>query len=155
MEEADEAEEEADEASEEDEEYEEEDEYEEDEEEYEEDEEEEEPEEEPVPELPTVSISLPRRTSQPVPQASETSSRHTITVPVSQPVTQLRLTQPPPETPIGLREVRPPASRPAPEPEPPAERTRTYTLDEILSEQGIPVKHMPETVDDLIAELTK
>ncbi len=157
MEEADEAPEEdpEDEASEEDEEYEEEDEYEEDEEEYEEDEEEEEPEEEPVPELPTVSISLPRRTSQPVPQASETSSRHTITVPVSQPVTQLRLTQPPPETPIGLREVRTPVSRPAPEPEPPAERTRTYTLDEILSEQGIPVKHMPETVDDLIAELTK
>ncbi len=116
-----------------------------------------EPEKKPfvIPEAPTVSISLPRRTYEPLPQARENSPRHTITVPVSQPDTHLRLTQPPAEPPIGIREIRMPESRPAPQPEPPASRTRTYTLDEILTEQGIPVKHMPETVDDLIAELTK
>ncbi len=116
-----------------------------------------EPEKKPlvIPEAPTVSISLPRRTYEPLPQARENSPRHTITVPVSQPDMHLRLTQPPAEPPIGIREVRMPESRPAPQPEPPASRTRTYTLDEILTEQGIPVKHMPETVDDLIAELTK
>ncbi len=138
------------------------------------------------PEAPAVSISLPHRTSQPLPQASENSSRHTITVPVSQPETQIRLTQPPPEPPIGAREATRPAIAPlrptftqpkpaqpqptytqpqpayvppvqqrTPEPEPPEYQTRSYTLDEILTEQGIPVKHMPETVDDLIAELTK
>ncbi len=161
--------------------------YEEDEEDYEEE-----------PEAPAVSISLPHRTSQPLPQASENSSRHSITVPVSQPETQIRLTQPPPEPPIGVREATrpavaplrptftqpqptytkpepaqpqptytqpaytqpqpayvPPAQQRTPEPEPPEYQTRSYTLDEILTEQGIPVKHMPETVDDLIKELTK
>ncbi len=163
-------------------------EYENDDEDYEEDSEEDYEEES---EAPAVSISLPHRVSQPLPQASENSSRHSITVPVSQPETQIRLTQPPPEPPIGVREATrpaiaplrptftkpqpvqpqpaytkpepaqpqpayvPPAQPQTPEPEPPEYQTRSYTLDEILTEQGIPVKHMPETVDDLIKELTK
>ncbi len=98
------------------------------------------------------TISMPGRTySQPLPQASATSSRHTITVPVSQPEMQVRLTQPPAEKPIGVHEVKLPEQRPQPKPVQP----RNYTLDDILSEQGIAVKHMPESVDDLIAELTK
>lgn len=106
--------------------------------------------EEEVRVMPT--ISMPGRTySQPSPQASSTSSRHTITVPVSQPEMQVRLTQPPAEKPIGVHEVKLPEQRPQQKPAQP----RNYTLDDILSEQGIAVKHMPESVDDLIAELTK
>lgn len=141
--------------------------------------EDEEYEEEP-PVNPTVSISLPHRVSHPLPQASENSSRHTITVPVTQPETEIRLTQPPVEPPIGARvasrpmpaEERPAYTRPAalqptytqptytspvqqPAEEPDGFQTKSFTLDEILTEQGIPVKHMPETVDDLIKELTK
>lgn len=107
---------------------------------------------EDVPAVQMSAGAMPRRISQPVPEASETSSRHTITVPVSQPEMQVRLTQPPTEKPIGVHEVAMPARRPQPAPAP---KPKSYTLDDILSEQGIPVKHMPETVDDLIAEITK
>lgn len=107
------------------------------------------------------TVSLPLSYTQPLPQASENSSRHTITVPVVQPGMTVKLTQPPAEKPIGVHEVklpeRPiekpvekPAAKPAPPPQP-----RNYTLDDILSEQGIQTKHMPDSVDDLIAELTK
>lgn len=83
--------------------------------------------------------------AQPDPNASATSSRHTITVPVAQPqVQQVRLTQPPPEEhPIGVQEVKLPERR-----------KKDYTLDDILSEQGIAVKRRSDDVDDLIAELT-
>jgi hypothetical protein len=85
--------------------------------------------------------------TQPVQNAAENSSLHTIKVPVRQPQVQVRLTQPADEMPLGVHEVS--------LPENPAAKKRDYTLDEILSEQGIPVKHMPESVDDLIAELSK
>ncbi len=117
--------------------------------------EEEEAEELPVEEpQEVVSVAIPERVSQPLPTASETSSRHTITVPVSQPETQVKLTQPPMEKPIGVHEVKLPerTAKPAPKPAP---KKKDYTLDDILIEQGIAVKHMPETVDELIAELTK
>lgn len=107
------------------------------------------------------TVSLPLSYTQPLPQASENSSRHTITVPVVQPEMTVKLTQPPAEKPIGVHEVKlpekpvekpieKPSAKPAPPPQP-----RNYTLDDILSEQGIQTKHMPDSVDDLIAELTK
>ena len=83
----------------------------------------------------------------------------------------VKLTQPPAEKPIGVHEVKlpekpiekpmaqpiekpieKPVRKPAPTPPP---LPRNYTLDDILSEQGIQTKHMPDSVDDLIAELTK
>ncbi len=131
--------------------------------------EEEEAEEEPVIQK---TVSLPLSYTQPLPQASENSSRHTITVPVvQQHEMTVKLTQPPAEKPIGVHEVKlpekpiekpmeqpiekpieKPVRRPAPTPPP---QPRNYTLDDILSEQGIQTKHMPDSVDDLIAELTK
>ncbi len=98
------------------------------------------------------TLSLPPSYTQPLPQASENSSRHTITVPVVQPEMKVKLTQPPAEKPIGVHEVELPEKEPVPAPPP---QPKDYTLDDILSEQGIPVKHMPDSVDDLIAELTK
>ncbi len=129
------------------EEYEDDDEYEE----YEEDEEDETDEE--LSAVQSAPVAMPGRTSQPVHYASETSSRHTISVPVSQPEMPIRLTQPPAEKPIGVYETELPKRQPTPPAAPPA--PKSYTLDDILSEQGIPVKHMPKSVDDLIAELTK
>lgn len=105
------------------------------------------------------TVSLPLSYTQPLPQASENSSRHTITVPVVQPEHTVKLTQPPAEKPIGVHEVRLPekqAEPPRPKPvEKPAPQPKSYTLDDILSEQGIQTKHVSDSVDDLIAELTK
>ncbi len=110
-------------------------------------------EEEPAP---RATLSLPPTYTQPLPQASENSSRHTITVPVVQPEMTVKLTQPPAEKPIGVHEVELPETPPKkPSPSPTPQPPKDYTLDDILSEQGIPVKHMPDSVDDLIAELTK
>ncbi len=88
---------------------------------------------------------LPRSaTIHPVPSAGTSNSRHTISVPVSHPQTQVKLTQPPSEKPIGVREVKLPE-----------QKEKDYSIDEILGEQGVQVKHIPESVDDLIAALTR
>ncbi len=81
---------------------------------------------------------------QPKPYAGETNPRHTISVPVAHPQTKVQLTQPPAEKPIGVHEV-----------ELPEESDKRYSIDAILSEQGVQVHHVPESVDDLIAALTK
>ncbi len=113
------------------------------------------------------TVSLPLSYTQPLPQASENSSRHTITVPVvQQHEMTVKLTQPPAEKPIGVHEVKlpekpvekpapTPAEKPVRKPAPTPPQPKSYTLDDILSEQGIQTKHMPDSVDDLIAELTK
>ncbi len=88
---------------------------------------------------------LPQSTPvQPKPYAGETNPRHTISVPVSHPQTQVKLTQPPAEKPIGVHEV-----------ELPERSSKRYNIDDILSEQGVKTSHVPDSVDDLIAALTK
>ncbi len=101
---------------------------------------------EPTEGTPETTM-LPQSTPvQPVPYAGETNPRHTISVPVAHPQTQVKLTQPPAEKPIGVHEVELPERKPG---------TKTYSLDEILGEQGVSVNRVPESVDDLIAALTK
>lgn len=85
--------------------------------------------EEAIPE----EIHPSQRTAPPIPEPQEVS------VPAYQPEISVR----PAEKPIPVQETYQP-------PQP-----KSYTLDDILSEQGIPVKRKTNSVDDLIAELTK
>ncbi len=96
-----------------------------------------------VPQEP-VEVHTAKFPAPVLPKTPPSNSRHTIAVPIPPTEQVVRLTQPAEELPIGAK----PAVRQ------PVSRVRDYTLDEILSEQGIAVKRKTDTVEDLIAELT-
>lgn len=65
-------------------------------------------------------VSMPERVhTKPGPRLTASDDRHSIKVPVTEPETELTMTQPTAELPPGLKEVElPPEPAPAPEPEP-------------------------------------
>ncbi len=81
---------------------------------------EEDEEEKPKKKRSKGEVSMPERVhTKPGPRLTASDDRHSIKVPVTEPETELTMTQPTAELPPGLKEVElPPEPSPAPEPEP-------------------------------------